>query len=109
MAIAPFDAADAVKFDLAQGLIQLDDETPRLLVPAAALVQLCDAAGPEATAALGRAMGESIGQRVTKRFKKHGDDARGASVESVIDQLGGELSIAGLGALSSERWGKALV
>jgi hypothetical protein len=108
MASPPFDASKAVTFDLSRGQIQKEDES-RLLVSAKALVSLCQAAGPEATTAFGHAAGSAIGEAVAKRFERAGADTKGASIESVVDHLGGELAIAGFGALSIERWGRALV
>lgn len=103
-----FDPSKAVTFDLSHGLVHLDGAPPRLLVPAEALGTLAEAAGADATRAFGRALGEAIGLRVASRLSA-GDGLRGASVDAVIEHLGGELSISGLGALGLERWGRALV
>jgi hypothetical protein len=108
MASPPFDASKAVTFDLSRGQIQKEDES-RLLVSAAALVALCQAAGPDATSTFGHAAGAAIGEAIARRFDRAGADAKGASIESVLEHLGGELAIAGFGALSIERWGRALV
>lgn len=105
---APFDPTKAVTFDLAQGLVHLEDAPGRLLVPATALSTLAQAAGPEARAAFAKALGEPLGVRVARRFT--GDSGvKEASVEAVVDHLGGELALAGLGSLSLERWGRALL
>jgi hypothetical protein len=108
MANPPFDASKAVTFDLSRGQIQKDDE-PRLLVSASALVALCQAAGPDATSTFGHAAGNAIGESVARRFERAGSDAKGAAIESVVEHLGGELAIAGFGAMTIERWGRALV
>jgi hypothetical protein len=108
MANPPFDASKAVTFDLSRGQIQKDDE-PRLLVSASALVALCQAAGPDATSTFGHAAGNAIGESVARRFERAGSDTKAASIESVVEHLGGELAIAGFGAMSIERWGRALV
>src|SRR5258705_7517598 len=108
MANPPFDASKAVTFDLSRGQIQKEDE-PRLLVSAKALVALCQAAGPDATSTFGHAVGGAIGEAIARRFERAGADTRGASIESVVEHLGGELAVAGFGALSIERWGRALV
>ena len=80
----------------------------RLLVPAEALSVLCEAAGPGASAAFGRAVGEAMGARVAARLS--GDaGVSAASVEAVVEQIGGELALGGMGALGLERWGRALV
>jgi hypothetical protein len=108
-----FDPSNAITFDLASGLVHLDGAPARLLVPAPALGHLCAAAGPEATAAFGRAMGEAMGRRVALRFGGDAGDpgagARQATVEGMVDHLGGEIALAGLGSLGLERWGRALV
>jgi len=101
-----FDPSKAVTFDLSHGLVHLDGAPLRLVVPADALGELCTAAGPEATTRFGRTMGETLGQRAAPRLDS---GARTASVEAVIEHLGGELSLAGLGSLGLERWGRALV
>jgi hypothetical protein len=108
MASPPFDASKAVTFDLSRGQIQKEDES-RLLVSAKALVSLCQAAGPEATTTFGHAAGSAIGEAVAKRFERAGGDTKGAAIEAVVEHLGGELAVAGFGALSVERWGRALV
>lgn len=108
MANPPFDASKAVTFDLARGQIQKEEE-PRVLVSANALLALCQAAGGDATGVFARAAGDSIGESIARRFERAGAEAKGASIESVVEHLGGELAIAGFGALSLERWGRALV
>jgi hypothetical protein len=113
MTEARFDPSKAVTFDLASGLVHIEGAPSRLLVPADALRALCDAAGSEAVAAFGRALGVPMGRRVAARFASGSADAGGgvrkASVEAIVDHLGGELAIAGLGSLALERWGHALV
>lgn len=120
MADRPFDPSEAVTFDLAFGHIHLDGAPHRVMIPAAALVKLCRAAGDEETAEIAHALGEAMGRRVAVRLaadvESAGDDrdarqaaVRAAGIERVIGELAGELAIAGLGSLSAERWGKALV
>ena len=106
-----FDPTKAVTFDLEHGLIHLDGGPSRVVVPAEALLALCSAAGRHAAVAFGRAIGEAMGRRVAKRLGEVASDgtARGASVETVVDHLGGELSLGGLGSLGLERWGRAMV
>jgi hypothetical protein len=102
-----FDPSKAVTFDLAHGLVHLDGAPSRLLVPAEALAALASAAGPEASAAFGAAIGEAMGRRVASRLGEGGVAA--APIAAVVDHLGGELALAGLGSLGVERWGRALV
>lgn len=103
MPVTPFDPTRAVTFDLTSGQVHLQDKQPSWVVPSAAVAELCAAAGDEATRRFGRAMGEAMGSRVASRIGKD------ASVESFAGQLGGEFAIAGLGSMTVERWGKALV
>ena len=79
-----------------------------MLLPCSALDDLVLIAGPEAAAAVGRALGASIGKRVAERLGG-ARGLRGASLERVVSDVAGELAIAGLGAASMERWGRALV
>jgi len=102
-----FDPSKAVTFDLTQGLVHLEGAPPRVLVPAAALLALAAAAGAEATAAFARTIGEAMGRRVAGRLEEGGVGA--APVEVVVEHLGGELALAGLGSLALERWGRAAV
>jgi hypothetical protein len=102
-----FDPSKAVTFDLTHGLVHLEGAPSRLLVPADALLALARAAGPEAAAAFGRSLGESMGRRAAARFE--GDGLVAAPADVVLDHLGGELALAGLGSLGLERWGRALV
>ena len=109
MANPPFDASKAVTFDLSRGQIQKDHTESRLLVSTGALLTLCHAAGAEAAAAFARTLGESFGVAIARRFEKAGDNANEAAVEAVVEHLAGELALGGFGALSLERWGRALV
>jgi hypothetical protein len=105
----PFDASKAVLFDLAHGQVHLEDAPLAALVPAEALVKLSGAAGADATSAFGRALGEPMGKRIARRLREAGTDAGGATVETVVDHLSGELGLSGLGLLGVERWGRALI
>ena len=106
----PFDPTGAVTFDLASGQVHLGGDAPlRVLVPADALAALSVAAGAQATAALGEALGAPMGKRVARRLSAGGGDARRSTIEAVVEHLGGELALAGLGTLGAERWGRALV
>jgi hypothetical protein len=104
--IPRFDPTRSVVFDLAQGQFRDDEGTPRLNVPADALLRLCEAAGPDAVRDFGRSLGSEVGRRALRRL---GDAAQNAPVEAWVEHLGGELALLGFGNLSAERWGKALV
>jgi hypothetical protein len=75
------------------------------LVPTGALDDIVLSASADAVEALGRALGSAIGRRAAARMA----DPQRASVEDFVTQLAGETAIAGVGALSIERWGRALV
>lgn len=111
-----FDPSQAVTFDLERGLVHRDGAPSGVLAPAQALAALCAAAGPEATAAFARSVGAAMGRRVAARLAAGPEGSvpgpaavRAASPEAVVDHLGGEIALAGLGALGLERWGRALV
>ncbi len=123
MAVARYRPDQDVTFDLAHGLVHLEGAPARVLVPADALSVLCAAASAEAVASFGGAIGRAMGLRVATRLAEGGDadgegasteasgvaGARAASVDLMVDHLGAELSLAGLGSLGMERWGHALV
>lgn len=104
--IPRFDPTRSVVFDLAQGQLRDDEGTARVNVPADALLRLCEAAGHDAVRDFGRTLGSEVGRRALRRL---GDGAASASVEAWVEHLGGELALLGLGNMSAERWGKALV
>lgn len=91
-------------FDLGRGHIALGDAR-HVLVPAAALLAVCHAAGDRAARDLGRAVGELVGRRVAGGPAGSAD----ATFAEAVDALGAELSWLGLGALVAERWGSLLV
>lgn len=116
MAVAPYRPDQDVTFDLAHGLVHLEGAPARVLVPADALGALLAAAGTGAVEVFGREVGRAMGARVVSRLAAGvgpGGDAQAAvratSVEGMVDHLGAELSLAGLGSLGIERWGHALV
>ena len=104
MAESGFDPNGAVRFDLRSGAAADSRGARLVLVPSAALAQL----GPDALTLIGKGLGRAAGDRVAARL---GGDAgvRASSIENVLSHLAGELAIAGVFALSIERWGKALV
>jgi hypothetical protein len=103
--VAPsFDATHSIQFDLGRGNVRSGDEQV-LLVPANALAHLTAVAPAEARQALGHALGAAIGRRARARLQDVGE----ASIEAVVTQLAGEAALAGIGSLSIERWGRAIV
>lgn len=105
MAHTRFDPSQAVKFDLGRGVVQLDGSADRVLVPVDALLSLCRGAGEEATRDFGRTIGNEIGRRAAGRLGAVAD----ASLEEVLEHVGGDMALAGIGSLGIERWGRALV
>lgn len=106
-----FDPNKAVTFDLPAGQVRLaagTDNDAAVIVPAAALSAVATAAGETATRELGRAMGRMLGARVSNRLESPAR-VRDASLDRVVAELATELAIVGLGTLSLERWGRALV
>lgn len=99
----PFDPAHAVRFELGKGRVSVGGTDARVLVPADALNHLCASAGEEKARDFGRRLGTEIGRRVAERVPS------GASVPEMVEHLGGDLALAGLGSLGVEMWGRALV
>jgi hypothetical protein len=98
-----FNPSGSVSFDLVRGRVDIGGE--HVLVPADALVDLCRNAGDDAVVDFGRRLGTAAGRRVAERL----GDGTQASLEDVLEHLGGELALLGLGSLGLERWGRALV
>ena len=106
MADSSFDPTHAVLFDVPRGRVSAGRDRERvLLVPASALDEVLLSAAPEAVEAFGRGLGSSIGKRAAARIASPED----TSLEAFVTQLAGEAAVAGVGALSIERWGRALV
>lgn len=106
MPASSFDSTHAVRFDLPQGRVHAGGDGERLLlVPTSAIDDLALSAPPEAVQALGKALGTAIGRRAAARM----ENAQAASMESFVTQLAGETALAGVGALSVELWGRAMV
>jgi hypothetical protein len=103
MAEPRFDAANSVKFDLGRGQVELEGGA-RLLVPVDALLAVCRGLGQDSLRDFGRRLGTEAGRRVADRIS-----VKQASLDAVIDHLGGELALIGIGSLGAERWGRALV
>jgi hypothetical protein len=99
-----FNPSGSVSFDLVRGRVDFGGD--HVLVAADALTDLCRAAGDEAVADFGRRLGTAIGRRVEERLS---GAAQSATMEDVLEHLGGELALLGFGSLGLERWGRALV
>jgi hypothetical protein len=105
MATPRFDPSHSVEFDLSRGQIAVRGSSERVLIPADALVALCEGSDPEVRRDFARRVGTEAGRRAAERL---GDPTR-AELEAVVEHLGGDLALMGFGSLGLERWGKALV
>jgi len=103
---ASFDPTHAVRFDLPRGSVRSggDGGERVVLVPTNALDDLVLSAPLEAVEGLGRAIGAAIGRRAAARI-----DPKSAPIDAFVTQLAGEAALAGIGAVSIERWGLALI
>ncbi len=106
MAQAEPESFQGVRFDLGRGLVCVDEASYRVLVPSDVLSDLLGQATAETARDFGRRIGTEIGRRVASRL---GAQAPHASVETVLNELGAEFALTGLGSLGVERWGRALV
>jgi hypothetical protein len=97
-----FDAARAVRFEIERGSVHAYGDARVAIVPVEAFDAIASSTAADAVAS---SIGAAIGKRVASRV----GDVRAATIEAVTTQLAGELAVAGYGALSLERWGRALV
>jgi hypothetical protein len=104
MDTSTFDPTRAVVFDLARGQVSREGGGSLVLLPADVLGAACGQLDATVVRQLGAALGKQAGSRARVRLTQHA-----ASLESIVEQLGGELSLAGFGLLTVERWGQALV
>lgn len=89
---------------IARGHVGVVDGPERVLVPVDTLLSLVARGGDDALREVATALGRPIGAHVAARLPGIGE----ASLEAVVEHLGGELAVVGLGALGAERWGTAL-
>jgi len=101
-----FDPTRAIVYDLSRGQLRDDEGQARLNLPYFLLERLCDHAGAEATREFGSSLGGEIGRRIRDRL---GSGADQANIGVWAEHLGGHVALLGLGDLSLERWGRALV
>lgn len=100
-----FDPSYALEFDFARGQIRVANAAERIAVPCDALLALCQGATDDALRDFGRRLGTEAGRVMNDRLGQ----AWQASLETVVEHLGAELALMGLGSLGLERWGHALV
>ncbi len=98
-----FDPTHSLEFNLDRGSVKLSGSLERVLLPADALAALVRGADSETKRDFARRLGTEAGRRVAERL-----DAS-ASSEAVVEHLGGEIALMGLGSIALERWGRALV
>lgn len=98
-----FDPSHSVEFNLARGLVKLEGSSPRLLLPVDAIAALLQSVDGDARKDFAHRLGSEAGRRAAERLRE------GASLEAVVEHLGGELALMGLGCFGLERWGRALV
>lgn len=100
-----FDPSYALEFDFGRGQVRMANAGERLVVPSDALLALCQGASEDAVRDFGRRLGTEAGRAMLARV----GEAWQAPLETVLEHLGGELALMGLGSLGLERWGHALV
>jgi hypothetical protein len=115
--VASFDSSRAVRFDLREGKVALADREPQVLLPLEEL--LAFAAGERTIRTLARGLGRGAMLRAAARLadpevppsssEGPSETLRAASLPTVVEQLGGEVALLGLGSLRAETWGEALV
>lgn len=106
MAQPAFNPSGQLRFDIERGRVSMDGDAARLVLPANALQALLASAGPEASVDFGRTLGTELGRRAAARWT---GDAKTTTLAEIIDHLGGEFALAGLGRLRAEQWAEALV
>lgn len=97
----------SLRLDLPKGSAELRGE-PVVVLPAQALETLLRAAPSASRIDMGRDVGLAMGKNVSKRLGGSGG-VRSASTEEVVNAMATEIALAGLGELSLERWGRAMV
>ncbi|MCA9644806.1 MAG: hypothetical protein H6718_10640 [Polyangiaceae bacterium] len=105
MVQAKFDPALALKFDLGRGTLSQVGGGSRVILPADVLTRLLEGASEQVCRDVGQHLGTDLGRRAGLAM----GDSDTAAPERVLEFLGGELALMGLGSLGFERWGRALV
>jgi hypothetical protein len=98
-----FDPTHSLEFNLDRGSVKLSGSPERVLLPADAIAALLRGADSETRRDFARRLGTEAGRRIAERIDGS------ASIEAVVEHLGGEIALMGLGSLGFERWGGALV
>jgi hypothetical protein len=109
--MSKFDPTNAVTFDVAHGTVKTGktgEEHRVVLVPKGALGDVIDSVGDVGARALGNAIGRAAGEHMLETMGSV-QKIREAALDVVITQLAGELSIRGVGLVTMERWGRAMI
>ncbi|HEX2732590.1 MAG TPA: hypothetical protein VHM70_13350 [Polyangiaceae bacterium] len=101
-----FDMSGALRFDLARGRVTVAGIASRVVLPVEALSLLCREVEEPQLSSFGHGVGNEVGRRVAERLA---GGMSNVSTEQMVEHLGGELALMGLGSLSVEFWGRALV
>lgn len=101
------DLTHAVRFDLSKGTVSHGDGAS-VVVPAKSFGELIAAVSSDVRARVASELGNAMGARMQKRAGGS-SGVRSASLESVVSSLSAELAISGLGTVTLERWGRAMV
>ncbi len=105
MVQAKFDPALALKFDLGRGTVSQSGAGARLVLSAEVVAALLKGAPADVVRDAGQQLGTELGRRIQPSL----GELSQAPPERVLEFLGGELALLGLGGLGMERWGRALV
>jgi hypothetical protein len=98
-----FDPTHSLEFNFDRGTVKLGGESHRVLVPADVLASLFKVADADTRKDFAYRLGTEAGRRVRERLDG------GAAIAEMVEHLGGELALMGLGSPGLERWGRALV
>ncbi len=101
-----FDPGKYYAFDLARGTVSTRHGARMLVMSSDAVANLVASAAKHGDLTAVRALGKRIGEEAHSSL---GAEVRGATPEAVATHAAGVLSLLGWGALSLERWGRALV
>lgn len=96
----------ALRFDLSRGRVTVAGIAARVVLPVEALSLLCRELPEAQLATFGHGIGNELGRRVAERLAP---TLSSTSTEQMVDHLGGELALMGLGSLNVEFWGRAMV
>lgn len=101
-----FDMTGALRFDLTRGRVSLGGVGARVVLPVEVLSLLCRSLSDAELSDFGHGLGNAVGKRVVERL---GSRLNRVETEEMVEHLGGELALMGLGSLSVEYWGRAMV